>query len=204
MGKTFRRGGSEKGNYSYGKSIRDKRTRNSKSNFLEDPTFATMASLSPAQTVGAGKGPGKYPYEVTKSILGSEGKTLLECIQGGIVEKPTAISWNSWQQWRRTTSPKEETDGFRQESTIERRLHLETMVALYGTQWESESKPTESGVSAILSEPLCGQGRTSSSPVDGMEGKESGSGSGSSTVLGEASSSSKGPCLLYTSPSPRD
>ena len=125
-----------------------------------------MASLNPAQTVGAGKGPGKYPYEVTKSILGSEGKTLLECIQGGIVEKPTAISWNSWQQWRRTTSPKEETDGFRQESTIERRLHLETMVALYGTQWESESKPTESGVSAILSEPLCGQGRTSS-PLSG-------------------------------------
>ncbi len=36
MGKTFRRGGSERGNYSYGKSIRDKRTRNSKSNFLED------------------------------------------------------------------------------------------------------------------------------------------------------------------------
>ena len=36
MGKTFRRGGNEKGNYSYGKSIRDKRTRNSKSNFLED------------------------------------------------------------------------------------------------------------------------------------------------------------------------
>lgn len=36
MGKTFRRGGSERGNYSYGKSIRDKRTRNSKANFLED------------------------------------------------------------------------------------------------------------------------------------------------------------------------
>ena len=50
-----------------------------------------MASLNPAQTVGAGKGPGEYPYEVTKSILGSEGKTLLECIQGGIVEKPAAI-----------------------------------------------------------------------------------------------------------------
>lgn len=27
MGKTFRRGGSESGNYSYGKSIRDKRQR---------------------------------------------------------------------------------------------------------------------------------------------------------------------------------
>ena len=36
MGKTFRRGGSEKGNYSYGKSIRDKRSRNSKSSFSED------------------------------------------------------------------------------------------------------------------------------------------------------------------------
>ena len=32
MGKTFRRGGSERGNYSFGKSIRDKRQRNGGTN----------------------------------------------------------------------------------------------------------------------------------------------------------------------------
>ena len=96
-----------------------------------------MAELNPAQTASTGKATGKYKYEVTKAIADSAGKTLLECIQEGIVEKPTAMSWNTWQQWRRTTSPKEETDGFRQDSTIERRLHLEDMEALmvyYGSQ----------------------------------------------------------------------
>ena len=97
-----------------------------------------MASMNPAQTVGAGKTPGKYPYEVTKSIAGSAGKTLLECIQGGIIDKPLAMAWNEWQEWRRSTSPKKGTDGFTQESTIERRLHLEIMQALYGTLWESQ------------------------------------------------------------------
>ena len=32
MGKTFRRGGSERGNYSFGKSIRDKRQNNGGTN----------------------------------------------------------------------------------------------------------------------------------------------------------------------------
>ncbi len=36
MGKTFRRGGSEYGNNSYGKSLRDKRSRGSKRYFKED------------------------------------------------------------------------------------------------------------------------------------------------------------------------
>ena len=94
-----------------------------------NPTFAKK--MDPAQTASTGKTAGKYKYEVTKAIAGSAGKTLLECIQEGIVEKPMAMSWNTWQQWRRTTSPKEETDGFRQDSTIERRLHLEVMEALF-------------------------------------------------------------------------
>ena len=82
-----------------------------------------MASLNPAQTVGAGKTPGKYPYEVTASFAGSTGKTLLECIQEGIIEKPPAMSWNTWQKWIRSASPKDETDGFTQDSTIDRKLH---------------------------------------------------------------------------------
>ena len=119
-----------------------------------------MATMNPAQTVGAGKTPGKYPYEVTKTIAGSAGKTLLECIQGGILDKPPAMAWNEWQDWRRSTSPKKGTDGFTQDSTIERGLHLAVMEALYGTLWETQLQPTGDGLSAITSEPLGGAGAT--------------------------------------------
>ena len=152
------------------------------------PTVTTMAELNPAQTASTGKTTGKYKYEVTKAIADSAGKTLLECIQAGIVEKPKAMSWNTWQQWRRTTSPKEETDGFRQESTIERGLHLAVMEALYGTLWESGLTSTEGSVSAIPSQPLYGRGATCSQP-SGDAASAPGDG-GNPEERGEASASS--------------
>ena len=94
--------------------------------------------MNPAQTPGAPVAGGSYPYEVTKSIQGSVGKTLLECIRQNVVETPPLMSWNDWQRWRKTTSPKEGTDGFRQEPAIERLLYLAVMEALYGKEWQTQ------------------------------------------------------------------
>ena len=109
--------------------------------------------MNPAQSSEAPQSGGsKYRYEVTKSVPGSVGKTLLECIQQNVVEKPPLMSWNSWQKWRVTICPKEGTDGFQQDAAAERSLYLAVMEALYGSDWqtqldkaEEESTPAEKG-----------------------------------------------------------
>ena len=101
--------------------------------------LSQFAKMNPAQTPEAPQSGGsKYRYEVTKSVPGSVGKTLLECIQQNVVEKPPLMSWNSWQKWRVTISPKEGTDGFQQDAAAERSLYLAVMEALYGSDWQTQ------------------------------------------------------------------
>ena len=147
-----------------------------------------MAKMDPAQTADADKARSKYAYEVTKSIARSEGKTLLQCIQDGVVSKPQLMGWNDWQQWRRTTSPKQEVDGFRQDAEEEYRIYSETMQELYGPQWKTGLQTKEAGPVATGTEPLAGEVPTRNPGTSGVA-VGSGHASGAREEAGSARSS---------------
>ena len=151
-------------------------------------SISTMAKMDPAQTADADKARSKYAYEVTKSIARSEGKTLLQCIQDGVVSKPQLMGWNDWQQWRRTTSPKQEVDGFRQDAEEEYRIYSETMQELYGPQWKTGLQTKEAGPVATGTEPLAGEVPTRNPGTSGVA-VGSGHASGAREEAGSARSS---------------
>ena len=97
----------------------------------------TAAPPAPAQEL-----PARGPYAGRREVTGWDG-TYESAVDAGIITRPPPLSWNRWQQWRKSdegAAPTVEADGHGRDSRHEAIIYARVMRIWYGPEYREAAR----------------------------------------------------------------
>ena len=78
---------------------------------------------------------------MSNEVSNQETRTLLQCVQQGIIPQPRLMRWNEWQVWRSAQGRRPHTvpDGYATQNAEESALYKSMMKEFYGENWPAVS-----------------------------------------------------------------
>ena len=97
----------------------------------------TAAPPAPAQEL-----PARGPYAGRREVTGWDG-TYESAVEAGIITRPPPLSWNRWQQWRKSdegAAPTVQADGHGRDSRHEAVIYARVMRLWYGANYREAAR----------------------------------------------------------------